>query len=157
MFNQSAVAPEARTTLPQRSVSLLMKRANSSGVLVHRSKAWMRMRWRMSGERSASISFAFSFATMGLGIPAGPTMPSLRRCGSVVTQLDRWEATGRGGHWEEPLRDTPRRHERVRTHDRGEECGSAGGVRKLRVTPAVRDLDDADERHRWPGRHGVDR
>src|SRR5205085_848416 len=72
---QSAVSFAAFATLPMRSYSSRMKRANSSGVEVVASEPLFSTACFISGVPSAFTTAALSFATTVAGVPRGTTMP----------------------------------------------------------------------------------
>src|SRR5205085_1676750 len=71
VLRYSALIPAARITLPQLSISLAVKAANSSGVVKSRLPPSASSLATTSGELPAAIMSLFSLAISGLGVPLG--------------------------------------------------------------------------------------
>src|SRR5215510_12237167 len=73
--HQFGLMPAACTTLPHLSISLLIKAANSSGLLPDKTAPWLNSFSFTSGLCIASTAILLSLAMMAGGVPAGATMP----------------------------------------------------------------------------------
>src|SRR4051812_278725 len=72
---QSILAPLARTTLPQRSVSALTKLPNTSGELHCGLEPCAEICWTSSGDANADLTAAFRVASTAFGVLAGAIKP----------------------------------------------------------------------------------